>query len=87
MYFPEINFRLDVDINPPNLKVMNQDDYNGNNTVKRNFLEINRRTIVKWVDEWMKTLDMTAAVFFVNSKRSIRLRLVNKNRVLTEQVK
>ena len=78
---------MDVDINPPNLKVKNQDDYNGNNTVKRNFLEINRRTIVKWVDEWMKTLDMTAAVFFPQAKRSIRFRLVNKDKVLTEQVK
>ena len=78
---------MDVDINPPNLKVMNQDDYNGNNTVKRNFLEINRRTIVKWVDEWMKTLDMTEAMFHPEAKRSIRLRLVNKNKVLTEQVK
>ena len=78
---------MDVDINPPNLKVKNQDDYNGNNTVKRNFLENNRRTIVKWVDEWMKTLYMTAAAFFHGSKRSIRLRMVSKNKVLTEQVK
>ena len=85
MYFPNINFWMDVDINPPNLKVKNVDDYDGNNTVKRNFLEKNRKDIIGWVDEWAKTLDMRAAIF-LGGKRSIRLRLVNRNKVLTEQV-
>ena len=60
---------------------------NGNNTVKRNFLEENRKDIIGWVDEWAKTLDMRAAMFMTEAKRSIRLRLVNRNKVLAEQVK
>ena len=86
MYFPDIKFRLDVDLNPPNLNVRNTNDYDGNNTVKRNFLENNRKEIVNWVDEWIKTLDMRAAIF-LGGKRSIRLRLVNRNKVLAEQVR
>ena len=86
MYFPAIGFWLDVDINPPNLKVKNVDDFDGNNTVKRNFLEENSKDIIGWVEEWSKTLDMRAAIFG-GGKRSIRLRLVNRNKVLAEQVK
>ena len=84
MYFPEINFRMDVDLNPPTIKVKNVDDFDGNNHVKRNFLEKHRQDIINWIDEWMKTLDMRAAIF-LGGKRSIRLRLVNRNKVLAEQ--
>ena len=77
--------RLDVDLNPPTLKVKNADDYDGNNQVKRKFLEEHSGEIVGWMDEWIKTPDMRAALF-LGGKRSIRLRLVNKDTVLAEQV-
>ena len=78
--------RLDVDLNPPSLKVKNADDYDGNNQVKRKYLEDHSAEIVGWIDEWIKTPDMRAAAF-LGGKRSIRLRLINKNTVLAEQVK
>ena len=77
---------MDVDLNLPTIRVKNAEYYDGNNSVKRLFLEKNRKDIVGWIDEWNKTLDMRAAMF-LGGKRSIRFRLVNRNKVLAEQVK
>ena len=77
--------KIDVDLNPPILKVQNAEEFDGNNHVKRKFLEEHSGEIVGWIDEWIKTPDLRAAMF-LGGKRSIRFRLVNKKTVLVEQV-
>ena len=60
--------------------------YNGSNGSKLNYLEQNSSTVTGWLDEWRKSVDMTEASAFPESKRSIRLRLINRDNVLAEQV-
>ena len=86
--FSKYGFNLDVDLNPPNLMVkdMEWSKYNGSNGSKLNYLEQNSSTVTGWLDEWRKSVDMTAASAFPESKRSIRLRLINRDTVLAEQV-
>ena len=75
--FSKYNVNLDVDLNPPNFRTSNIDDYNGSNRKKRKYLEENRETLVGWLEEWRKSLNMRGANSFPESKRSIRLRLIN----------
>ena len=56
------------------------------NVKKRQYLEENSSMLRGWLDEWKKSVDMTAAQYLSGSKRSIRLRLINRDTVLAEQV-
>ena len=60
------------------------EDYDGNNEQKRRWLEENRP--VNWLSEWKKSYDMTAAGEGGKIKRAVRLRRVNRNLVIPEQV-
>ena len=63
----------------------NSKDYDGDIKKKRNYLE--RNTPVFWVKEWRKfKISMTKAGKNKRLPRSVRLRLVNKDFVLAEQV-
>ena len=75
--FSKYYVNLDVDLKPPNFRTSNIDDYNGSNRKKRKYLEENRETLVGWLEEWRKSLNMRGANSFPESKRSIRLRLIN----------
>lgn len=84
--FSEYGINLDVDLSPPILKTKNIATFNGKNDKKRKYLEDNRSLLTGWLDEWKKSLDMMAAArAFPDSKRSIRLRLINRDTVLAEQ--
>ena len=76
-------FNLDVDVSPPTIPVLNADYYDGNNVMKRKWLEENRP--VNWLSEWKKSYDMTAAGD--GGKQAVRLRRVNRNLVIPELVK
>ena len=72
-------------MNPPNLPVVNVNDYDGSNTAKRAFLE--RTRMVDWKTEWDKSRDMTDAV--INDEdleMSVRLRNPNFEDVIAERV-
>ena len=72
---------LDVDVSPPTIPVKNVENYDGSNKRKRQWLEKHRP--VNWISEWRKTYDMTAAT---GGKRAVRLRRVNRDLVIPEQV-
>ena len=72
---------LDVDVSPPTIPVKNVENFNGSNKSKREWLEKHRP--VNWISEWRKSYDMTAAT---GGKRAVRLRRVNRDLVIPEQV-
>ena len=74
-------FNLDVDVSPPTIPVKNVENFNGSNQSKKKWLEKHRP--VNWISEWRKSYDMTAAV---GGKRAVRLRRINRNLVIPEQV-
>ena len=79
-----INFNIDVDINPPSIPVRNNKEYDGCNAKKRKWLFENRELIVDWQEEWSKSRDLSAAT---GGTRSIRFRKVNRQGlVIPEQV-
>ena len=84
--FSKFGFHLDIDLNPPNIMARNVEKYSGSNVKKRQYLEENSSMLRGWLDEWKKSVDMTAAQYLSGSKRSIRLRLINRDTVLAEQV-
>ena len=59
----------------------NIDQYDGNNDKKRQWLERNRP--INWIAEWRKSYNMSEAV---GGNKSVRLRRVNRNLVIPEQV-
>ena len=86
-------FNLDADVNPPTIPVTNIDKFNGSNEMKRKWILENRHKIVNWRSEYWKSYDMSAAVRYNEDgemigggTRSVRLRLVNRNMVIPEQV-
>ena len=86
-------FNLDVDVNPPTIPVNNIDKFNGSNEMKRKWIIENRHKIVNWRSEYWKSHDMSAAVRYDEhgemiggGTRSVRLRLVNHDTVIPEQV-
>ena len=85
---------MDVDVSPPTIAVSNIDKYDGSNRKKRQWLE--RHRPINWVPEWYKSHDMSAAVMYDEDgemivdedvHRCIRMRRVNKDLVIPEQVK
>ena len=84
--FSKYNVNLDVDLNPPNFRTRNIDDYNGSNRKKRKYLEENRATLVGWLEEWKKSLNTRGANTFPESKRSIRRTSVSRNWKYSYQV-
>ena len=42
--------------------------------------------LVGWLEEWRKSVDMGGASTLPDVKRSVRLRLINRDTVLAEQV-
>ena len=74
-----------MDINPPSIPVCNSNEFDGSNKKKRAWLLRNRKMVVDWRTEWRKSHDMSAAR--KEGKVSIRLRLVNPNLVIPEQVR
>ena len=75
---------LDVDVSPPTIPVRNIKEYDGNNQMKRKWLE--RYRPANWIPEWRKSYDMTAAGKRKGGKRSVRMRRINRNMVIPEQV-
>ena len=82
---------LDIDVSPPTIPVRNIDKFNGSNEKKRKWLEKHRP--VNWLAEWWKSYDMSDAVTYdengemiIGGKRSVRLRRVNMDLVIPEQV-
>ena len=61
--------------------MVNVENFNGSNKSKREWLEKHRP--VNWISEWRKSYDMTAAT---GGKRAVRLRRVNRDLVIPEQV-
>ena len=84
--FSKYGLNLDIDLNPPNIRTRNIDSYDGDNWKKRQYLEENKSMLVGWLEEWRKSVDMRAASAFPGVKRSVRLRLINRDTVLAEQV-
>ena len=68
--FGKFGFNLDIDINPPNIPTCNIDQYDGDNFEKRQHLE--KTKPVGWLEEWMKSVNMTTANAYLESKRSVR---------------
>ena len=81
---PNGKLNLDVDVSPPTIPVRFIENYDGNNEKKRRWLE--RHRPANWVSEWRKSYDMTAAGKSKGAKRSVRLRRINRNLVIPEQV-
>ena len=84
--FSKYGLNLDIDLNPPNIRTRNIDQYNGHNWKKRQYLEKNKSMLVGWLEEWRKSVNMSEARNLPGSKRSVRLRLINRETVLAEQV-
>ena len=79
---PELN--LDIDVSPPSLYV-NNEDYDGNNLEKRAWLL--RERPVDWRPEYRKSQDMTEVGKDRSRRRSVRIRRLNRDTVVPEQVK
>ena len=84
--FSKYGFNLDIDLSPTNISTRNIDQYDGDIWEKRYFLEERRSMFVGWLEEWRKTVDMSAARYLSGSKRSVRLRLINRDTVLAEHL-
>ena len=84
--FSKYGLNLDIDLNPPNVRTRNIDQFNCSNQKKREYLEKNKSMLVGWLDEWRKSVDMVGASTAPGAKRSVRLRLINRDTVLDEQV-
>ena len=76
----------DVDVSPPVPPIDDVWNYDGSNQKKREYLEKNKSMLVGWLDEWRKSVDMVGASTAPGAKRSVRLRLINRDTVLDEQV-
>ena len=85
-----------MDVNPPTFQVSNVRHFDGSNRMKRLWLKKNRHRIRNWRQEWRKSYDMSAAgsvkamdengCLVLFGRRTVRLRMVNKNLVIPEQV-
>ena len=69
--FSKTGLNLDIDLNPPNIRTRNIDQYDGSNWKKRQYLEENKSKLVGWLEEWKKSVDMRGANAFPDVKRSV----------------
>ena len=66
--FSKFGFHLDIDLNPPNIMARNVEKYSGSNVKKRQYLEENSSMLRGWLDEWKKSVDMTAVSIYLAPK-------------------
>ena len=65
--FSKFGFNFDIDLNPPNIRTKNIEHYDGYNRNKREYLRKNSSLLVGWLEEWRKSVNMSAASAFPES--------------------